>query len=56
MNDITPPQLVTLSGASALVSWLPQLDLYLRIGASAVAIISGLVWIYYKVKEHRQKA
>ena len=48
--------LITISGVTAGMSWLPQLDLFLRIGASSIAIVTGIIWIYYKLRYSDHKA
>jgi hypothetical protein len=42
----------TFSGAA--VSWMMHLEAILRIGASVVAIVSGVVVIYFQIKNRNK--
>lgn len=53
MSNNYHAHLITASagtGATAAVAWITVLDVYLRVGASAVAIISGIIvaWVAWK--------
>jgi hypothetical protein len=57
----TATTLAQLTGATALavggaaVSWLDHLEQVLRMGASCVAILSGLVVIVVAIRNHKNK-
>lgn len=46
---------VVLATGAAAASYADQIEQYLRIGASAVAIASGLVVIWYSRKRYHNK-
>lgn len=46
---------VMISGGAALASWTTHIEQLLRMGASAVAIISGLVVIWSVIRNQLKK-
>lgn len=44
-----------ISGGAALASWATQIEQFLRMGASAVAILSGLVVIWSVIRNQLKK-
>lgn len=55
MNQPLPISAINVTAVATAVTWLPYLDIYLRIGASLVAIISGLLVATVAIRTLRKK-
>jgi hypothetical protein len=49
-----PTPVTVMTGATA-VAWIPAIDTYLRMGASLIAIVSGLFVIAVAIRQLRNK-